>query len=124
MCGDIHDSHNYPRPRMKCTSGGQLIDVLGEYGGIGYPVMGHLWQADKNWGYVKYDSSEAVLKEYIDFAEELITTIPGGCSAAVYTQTTDVEGEVNGIMTYDRKVIKVDEAKLKEINQKVIKSLK
>ena len=53
----------------------------------------------------------------------LVTLLNQGLSGAVYTQTTDVEGEVNGLMTYDRKVIKMDEAKLREVNQRVIRSM-
>ena len=121
--GDIFDSHNYPDPHMKFTSGGTQIDVLGEYGGIGWAVEGHLWQPDRNWGYVQFHSGEEVFDQYENFARELIPTIAQGVSAAVYTQTTDVEIEVNGLMTYDRKVIKMDEKRLNAVNQAVIKSL-
>lgn len=120
--GDIFDSHNYPDPHMKFTSGGRQIDVLGEYGGIGWAVEGHLWQPDRNWGYVQYHSGEEVFNQYQAFARELIPTIAQGVSAAVYTQTTDVEIEVNGLMTFDRKVIKMDENKLRAVNQEVIQS--
>ena len=120
--GDIFDSHNYPDPHMKFTSGGTQIDVLGEYGGIGWAVEGHLWQPDRNWGYVQFHSGEEVFGQYESFARQLIPTIAQGVSAAVYTQTTDVEIEVNGLMTYDRKVVKMDENRLKAVNQEVIKS--
>ena len=122
--GDIFDSHNYPNPQMKFTSKGLQIDVLGEYGGIGWPVEGHLWQADKNWGYIEYKSGEDVLQQYAAYAEDLKGIISKGVSAAVYTQTTDVEGEVNGLMTYDRKIIKMDESRLRAVNQEVIASMK
>ena len=122
--GDIFDSHNYPNPKMKFTSGGLQIDVLGEYGGIGWPVEGHLWQTDKNWGYIEYKSGEDVLAQYTSYAEDLKKIIAQGVSAAVYTQTTDVEGEVNGLMTYDRKIIKMDESRLRAVNQEVIASMK
>ena len=120
--GDIFDSHNYPTPEMKFWSEGAQIDVLGEYGGIGWPVEGHLWQADKNWGYVKYSSSEEVLAEYRKFADILKQTVAKGISGAVYTQTTDVEIEVNGLMTYDRAVTKMDAGELRAINEGVIAS--
>ncbi len=122
--GDIFDSHNYPNPQMKFTSGGRQIDVLGEYGGIGWPVEDHLWQTDKNWGYIEYRSAEDVLQQYSAYAEDLIGIIQKGVSAAVYTQTTDVEGEVNGLMTYDRKIVKMDEERLRAVNQRVIASMK
>ncbi|MBQ2530906.1 MAG: beta-galactosidase, partial [Bacteroidales bacterium] len=120
--GDILDNHHYPWPAMRMWDK-EMINVLGEYGGIGFPVAGHLWQADRNWGYVQYKSGEDVLKEYEGFADNLMLIIRQGCSAAVYTQTTDVEGEVNGLMTYDREIIKMDEARLREVNLKVIASM-
>ena len=120
--GDILDNHHYPYPAFRMWDK-NMINVLGEYGGIGFPVEGHLWQADKNWGYVQYKSGDDVLKEYADFAEQLKQLIKQGCCAAVYTQTTDVEIEVNGLMTYDRKVIKMDEKKLRDVNLGVIKSM-
>ena len=120
--GDILDNHHYPYPAFRMWDKA-MINVLGEYGGIGFPVEGHLWQADKNWGYVQYKSGDEVLAEYADFAEQLKQLIKQGCSAAVYTQTTDVEIEVNGLMTYDRKVIKMDEKKLRAVNEGIIKSM-
>ena len=68
-------------------------------------------------------SLEEVLTQYADFAEMLKVFVQTGCAAAVYTQTTDVEGEVNGLITYDRQVVKVDEAKIAEINRSVIASM-
>ena len=121
--GDIFDSHNYPDPTMKFRSGGTQIDVLGEYGGIGWPVEGHLWQPDRNWGYVKFQSGEEVLEKYREYARQLKESIAGGVSAAVYTQTTDVEVEVNGLMTYDRAVTKMPVAELYKINREVIEAL-
>ena len=124
ICGDILDSHNYPRPRMKVRSDGALIDVLGEYGGIGCVIPGHVWQPDRNWGYKGLcENGEEVLAKYEAYAEEFIPAIKDGVSAGVYTQTSDVEIEVNGIMTYDRRVVKVDEQRLAEINRKVISTL-
>jgi beta-galactosidase/beta-glucuronidase len=121
-CGDIMDVHHYPEPKMLMWDGNE-VNVLGEYGGIGFPVSGHLWQNDKNWGYVKFSDVDEVTDTYEKYADILINLISQGCSGGVYTQITDVEGEVNGIMTYDRKVIKMDEARLKKINEKVINSL-
>ena len=120
--GDILDLHNYPDPEMYLYDPA-YVNVLGEYGGIGWPVEGHLWQKDRNWGYVQYQSGDQVLDVYESYAEELIDLIRKGFSAAVYTQTTDVEGEVNGLMTYDRKVVKLDVDRLSKINRTVIESL-
>lgn len=120
--GDILDLHNYPDPEMYLYDPA-YINVLGEYGGIGLPLEGHLWQTDRNWGYVQYKNGDDVLDAYARYAEELIDLIRKGFAAAVYTQTTDVEGEVNGLMTYDRKVVKVDPERLSKINRTVIESM-
>lgn len=122
-CGDILDLHHYPGPAMWMYSS-EAVNVLGEYGGIGLPVEGHLWQKDRNWGYVQYKNSKEVEDEYERFAKKLAESIPAGCSAAVYTQTTDVEGEINGFMTYDRKVMKMDIDRISKINRSVIEKLK
>ena len=121
-CGDILDLHNYPGPNLYLYDPTRAT-VLGEYSGIGMALKGHLWLADKNWGYVKFNTPEEVTNEYIKYADHLLELIEKGFSAAVYTQITDVEEEVNGLVTYDRKVIKVDEPKIKAINQKICNSL-
>lgn len=120
--GDMLDLHNYPGPDMYLFDG-QRATVLGEYGGIGLALEGHLWNTDKNWGYVQFKNSKEVTDEYVKYGESLLKFIKSGFSAGVYTQTTDVEGEVNGLMTYDRKVIKVEEPRVREINQRICKSL-
>ncbi len=120
--GDMLDLHNYPSPKMYLYDG-QRPTVLGEYGGIGLAVDGHLWSTDKNWGYIQFKDSKAVTDEYVKYGELLLKMAKTGFSAAVYTQTTDVEGEVNGLMTYDRKVIKIEENRVNEINQKICKSV-
>ena len=114
-CGDILDLHHYPGPNMFLYDP-RRATVLGEYGGIGLVVEGNTWVNDKkNWGYVKFNTSDEVTNEYIKYGKHLLELIQKGFSAAVYTQTTDVEGEINGLMTYDRKVIKLDEATLKKL---------
>lgn len=121
-CGDILDLHHYPEPKMFLYDA-QRANVLGEYGGIGYPVAGHLWTEERNWGYIQFKSTQEVTDEYIRYGEELLNLIKRGFTGAVYTQTTDVEVEVNGIMTYDRKVVKMDEARIREINERICRSL-
>lgn len=121
-CGDMLDLHNYPAPELYLYDA-QRATVLGEYGGIGWVVQGHIWEPDRNWGYIQFNSSKEVTDEYVKYAEKLYDLIPRGFSAAVYTQTTDVEVEVNGLMTYDRKVIKLDEKRVCEINRKLCESL-
>jgi hypothetical protein len=86
---------------------------------LGLPVEGHTWQEKNNWGYQSFPSKEELLKKYESFIDRFPDLIKQGLSAAVYTQTTDVEIEVNGLMTYDRKVIKMPEARLKEMHQKM-----
>lgn len=121
-CGDILDLHNYPAPAMYLYDG-QRANVLGEYGGIGYAVKDHLWMPDRNWGYIQFNSPEEVTDEYVKYANQLLDLVKRGFSAAVYTQTTDVEIEVNGLITYDRKKVKVDEKRIREINRKLCESL-
>ncbi len=122
-CGDMIDLHNYPEPKLYLYDA-QRSTVLGEYGGIGWVVKGHIWEADRNWGYVQFNSSDEVTAEYIKYAKQLKDLIYKGFSAAVYTQTTDVEGEINGLMTYDRKVVKMNEEQIRKINQEICNSLK
>ena len=121
-CGDILDLHNYPGPSMFLFDP-QRVTVSGEYGGIGLPLENHLWWNKRNWGYVQFKNSDEVTAEYVKYANELKEMVDRGFSAAVYTQTTDVEGEVNGLMTYDRKEIKINEAAVKKANQAVINQL-
>ena len=121
--GDILDSHHYPNPKMRIWDP-ELVNVLGEFGGIGLPVEGHTWRSEKNWGYVQFKTSEEATERYVQFAEELIPIVKEGCSAAVYTQTTDVECELNGFLTYDRAIDKLDPAQVAEANRKVIDLLK
>ncbi|HCF80555.1 MAG TPA: beta-galactosidase, partial [Porphyromonadaceae bacterium] len=116
--GDMLDLHNYPHPEMYLYDG-QRATVLGEYGGIGWANKEHLWEPDRNWGYVQFNSSNEVTNEYIKYAEQLKQMIRQGFSAAVYTQTTDVEVEVNGLMTYDRAVVKIDEGRVRKVNQEI-----
>ncbi len=120
--GEVLDIHSYPHPRFFLFDIGR-VNVIGEYGGIGLPLEGHLWQPDQNWGYVRFKNAGEVTDEYVRYAEMLERLIPTGCSGAVYTQTTDVEIEVNGLMTYDRKRMKVDERRLHEVNQRLCRSL-
>lgn len=119
-CGDILDVHIYPAPDVRLLSKNRA-NVIGEYGGIGFPMAGHLWSADHNWGYVKFDSADKVTDEYVRYIDILIPLAQKHYTGAVYTQTTDVEIEVNGLMTYDRKEMKVDTERVREANLRLIK---
>jgi beta-galactosidase/beta-glucuronidase len=116
--GDILDLHQYPAPQLYLYDG-QRATVLGEYGGIGWANKEHLWEPDRNWGYVQFNSAQEVTDEYVKYAEQLKQLIIQGFSAAVYTQTTDVEIEVNGLLTYDRALVKVDEQRVHKVNQEI-----
>ena len=120
--GDILDSHHYPEPAMRIWDS-EMVNVLGEYGGIGLPVEGHTWVDQRNWGYVKLSTVEETTAKYEEFAKLLLPLVKEGCSAAVYTQTTDVEREVNGLMTYDRKVDKLIPERVAAANREVIESM-
>ena len=121
-CGHMLDLHNYPGPAMKLFDP-QRVNVLGEYGGIGLVMKEHLWEPDRNWGYVRLNSPKEVTDEYEKYADMLYKLIGRGFAAAVYTQTTDVEVEVNGLMTYDRKVMKVEPERIRRINERICNAL-
>ncbi|WP_330443856.1 glycoside hydrolase family 2 protein [Flavobacterium sp. C4GT6] len=120
--GDILDIHHYPQPNLLLYDA-RRVTVLGEYGGIGLPVQGHLWQTDKNWGYTQFKNKNETTAKYIEYTDLLKKLAKSGFSGAVYTQTTDVEGEVNGFMTYDRKVDKMNFSEVRAANQEVINSI-
>jgi hypothetical protein len=100
--------HSYPGPAVPPLEQKRAV-VLGEFGGLGMPVKGHTWQDEKNWGYVSYKTADELTDAYLALLEKLhpMTGAPG-LAAAVYTQTTDVEIEVNGLMTYDRAEVKMN----------------
>lgn len=123
LTGDILDLHHYPQPKMTLLDTNRAT-VLGEYGGIGLVIPDHVWVKNRdNWGYTRFNSPKEVTDEYARYADELLRLISCGFAAAVYTQTTDVEVEVNGLMTYDRKVVKVEEERIRKINRTICNSL-
>lgn len=119
--GHIIDLHNYPLPAMPSVElfGAKYVIVLGEFGGLGLPLEGHTWQDKNNWGYRSYKNKEELLTNYSQLIDKFPALIKKGLSAAVYTQTTDVEVETNGLMTYDRKVFKIPVASLKQVHNKL-----
>ena len=121
--GDMKDIHVYPGPDMFPTLPDRA-SVLGEFGGLGYPIEGHLWWTDKrNWGYRTYQSQAELESAYQDVIGKLDPLVKAGLAAAVYTQTSDVEGEVNGLMTYDRKILKIPTEKIAAKHRALIQSL-
>jgi hypothetical protein len=118
--GDVHDVHSYPGPEAPENEPDRAA-VLGEFGGLGLPIKEHTWQDEKNWGYRSFESADALTQAYQELIYKLKILIEGGLSAAVYTQTTDVEIEVNGLMTYDRAIIKMNAEQVSEINKELTK---
>jgi hypothetical protein len=116
--GDILDIHEYPGPSAPGKFDGRA-SVLGEFGGLGLPLIGHLWQKDKNWGYRSFDDQQALAENYEKLLSSLNMLRQTGLSAAIYTQTTDVEGEVNGLMTYNRRIIKIPLNRLQKAAQQL-----
>ncbi len=105
--GDVYDIHRYPGPAAPEPDGKRAI-VLGEYGGLGLPLDGHTWLEKGNWGYRSFPTREALTEAYLSLVTQLRPLIHSpGLAAGIYTQTTDVEVEVNGLLSYDRAVIKM-----------------
>jgi len=119
--GDIVDHHQYPDPGFPFDPAHyqDFVRVVGEFGGHGLPVQGHLWDANRNnWGYGGLPKNKAEYKQrYVQSIKLLNQLRSRGIAAGVYTQTTDVEGEINGLMTYDRKVIKIPASELAELHK-------
>jgi hypothetical protein len=116
--GDLHDVHGYPGPTGAAQEKDR-VTTLGEFGGLGFPVKGHLWDESKAWGYVNYKNIAELEYAYAELIQKLRPYVFEGISAAIYTQITDVENEVNGMMTYDREVIKMDPDRVKKISATV-----
>ena len=120
--GDVFDAHLYPGPGMERVPS-ERATLLGEFGGLGWPVDGHLWWTDRrNWGYRTYFSREELNARYSEVVGNLVGPRALGLAAAIYTQTTDVEGEVNGLMTYDRELVKFDEDRLNALHDRIYAS--
>jgi beta-galactosidase/beta-glucuronidase len=105
--GHVHDIHKYPGPECPAPEPDRAL-VLGEFGGLGLKIDGHTWTA-QTWGYRGVADNDALTRQY----QELLARThelkeSSGLSAAIYTQITDVETECNGLLTYDRQIIKAD----------------
>ena len=126
--GHIVDEHRYPHPGFpfELDVNGRFDDfikVVGEFGGHGLPVQGHLWDnSTRNWGYGGLPKNrEEYLDRYQESIRRLLDLRERGIAAGVYTQTTDVEGEINGLVTYDREEIKIPAAELRELHDALYK---
>ena len=126
--GDFLDLHDYARPPQLYLNDATRPVVLGEYGGLGQHIEGHRWVERDATTYINYKDAGELTDSYVEQGEAVLRMAKGiklqdgtyaAYSAAVYTQTTDVETEVNGLMTYDRKVMKMDEARIRAINSAI-----
>ncbi|MGE4489583.1 MAG: glycoside hydrolase family 2 protein [Kiritimatiellales bacterium] len=121
-CGDLLDVHDYSEETLIPEPRRDRAVVIGEFGGLGYAVEHHLWW-DRNWGYQSYDSVAELSTQYKKRLDRILFGIHEKClQAAVYTQTTDVEGEINGLLTYDRKVMKMSPQQLQELHKDLFKT--
>jgi len=113
--GDILDWHLYPGPGSPKPEETRAA-VLGEFGGLGLQLKGHLWQED-NWGYQNFENKTTYQDRYELLYDDVWALEKNpGMSACVYTQITDVEMEVNGLLTYDREIIKFDKEDFQAIH--------
>lgn len=117
--GDLLDVHSYPEPSAPVPTVPNQALVCGEFGGLTYRYPGHEYDAPHSHGYLDIKTIDGLVNSYRGLVTELINMKnENGLSAAVYTETSDVETEVNGWLTYDR-LLKVDPAKMKAINDKL-----
>ncbi|MFH5805041.1 glycoside hydrolase family 2 protein [Alienimonas sp. DA493] len=126
--GDVVDYHSYPEPDFRFDQDNGRFDgyakVIGEYGGHGLRVRGH--EYDPNIRIFSYgdlpEDEDEYRRRYRRSAETMVDLKARGIAGGVYTQTTDVEGEINGLMTYDRKVIKLPAGELAELHRPLVES--
>lgn len=110
--GDVRSVHLYFRPPFLLGRGFARRDhrtlALTEYGGFSLPVDGHTW-GEATFGYAKYSAADDFQKAFLKLHERLIPVVKErGLRALIYTQLSDVEDEINGLVTYDRAVVKID----------------
>mgnify|MGYP000681472479 CR=1 FL=1 len=122
--GDIQDKHDYPGPSMPEDKKDNRALALGEFGGLGLPVENHTWRDKDNWGYRSFNNSDDLRNSFISLIDRFPELIRKGLSAAIYTQTTDVEIEVNGLLTYDRKVDKMGAGTVRDAIRKLYEVVK
>ena len=116
--GDMYSIHNY-RHKLKVKPQQDRVVALTEYGGYAYPLEEHL-SCKKEFGYQHYHSTEELTQNYKRlWEEEIYPNLQYGLCSAIYTQTSDIEEEINGVLTYDREIVKLDEDQVKEMNDKL-----
>ncbi|MFE7566560.1 AbfB domain-containing protein [Streptomyces sp. NPDC057539] len=120
--GDVIDNHIYVGPGNTAPTATRAA-VLGEFGGLGYKVPGHEWYPGGGFSYEDQPSLSALNNRFVGLLDSIrVGQLPAGLSASVYTEITDVENEVNGLLTYDRQVVKVDAARVRAANQALIQA--
>jgi hypothetical protein len=118
ISSDMTDVHSYPNPMIPPGQPNKAR-VLGEFGGVGVPVPGHEWDDTQGWGYIQVTSSE-LKDQYSRMMEQLKELERAGLSGSIYTQPFDVEGEENGLLTYDREIVKIPVNEIRLINKKMV----
>ena len=125
--GDVVDRHRYPNPEMPAAND-RRISFIGEFGGITYIVPGKEWKNDpvgrKQFKYTQEPSPEAAETRYGQMMDMLCEYVGKGLSGSIYTQTTDVEREMNGFISYDRKAVKFDPNRIRESHRRVFESFR
>ncbi|MFM8320869.1 MAG: hypothetical protein ACKOC5_08140 [Chloroflexota bacterium] len=122
--GDFHSLHIYCRGLDSHTPDPRRAYVISEFGGYSLEVKGHVWNPQKEFGYQVYPTADKLTEAYLRLVEtEVLPMIGRGLAAAIYTQTSDVEEEINGFLSYDRRVEKMDPACLRMVHQALIASL-
>ncbi len=117
--GDFQSKHIYVKKLKRPKPEGRAFAIT-EFGGYSMKVPGHLWNADKKFGYRFYDSKDDLTAAYLELLETQVKPlIKDGLSVAIYTQTTDVEIEINGYLTYDRRVEKMDPEAISQAHKKM-----
>ena len=117
--GDMYSIHNY-RYVLKVKPQLNRVVALTEYGGYAYPIKKHILYPEKIFGYGYCRSAKELTNKYAELIQrDVLPNIEKGLSAIIYTQLSDVEEEVNGLMTYDREVVKVDSEDFNNINKMV-----
>lgn len=119
---DMTDIHAYPNPR-NVPGLPNKAKVIGEFGGIGVSVEGHEWDDLQGWGYVKLNAGNLKI-QYASMIDSLNKLEKTGLSGSIYTQPFDVEGEENGLLTYDREIIKIPIDEIRLINKKMVNQTK
>lgn len=122
--GNFKSSHIYFK-KLKRPPKDDRAFIISEFGGYSLKIPGHIWDESKKFGYRFYDTAQELTNAYIGLLDdELIPLIEKGLAAAIYTQTTDVEIEINGYLTYDREIEKMEEARIREVHKKLIQQIK